>query len=458
MVAGKKAFPAGSGGAFEKAVQRVSSTPLPPSSHVKDIPKNWERTVLQCLARDPGRRPESAREVIAGLTGGGSAQASGGKRWLAGSVAALAALALAFAGGGRLGFFRSAPPPPARQHIAVLAFHLPGQDPEMEVFADGLVEGITGRLSQFEGPNARLMVVPSSVVRKQGVQTPEEAKAKLGVDEVVQGTLQTEGQRVRLLLTLVDTHQMRQIASVIVDDKRSNALSLEDAAVEKLAHALSLRVLPEHAKDAVSTLAPGAYEYYLQARGYLQRADKLSSLDSAIALFQRVLELDNRSALALAGLAEAYRAKFSLTRDSRWIDEALRNCRHALELNPSLPDAHIILGRIHMATGHPEEARQDFSRALEFDARDSRGYQGLAAAYEGLKQFEQAEATYRKAVALRPEDWSGYAELGVFYYNRGELDKAIEQYRQVVALTPDNAQGYSNLGAFQMQGSGRRCA
>ncbi|MCU1257394.1 MAG: serine/threonine protein kinase with repeat, partial [Bryobacterales bacterium] len=375
-----------------------------------------------------------------------------GRRWIVASIAAAAALAAGLLALPRVGLWKTSPVAATSQHIAVLTFNVLGQDQDLTVFADGLMEGITSRLSQFEGPNSRLMVVPASVVRQQAAKTPADARRKLGVDAVVEGHLQGQGDRVRLMLNLVDTRQMRQTDSVVVEDKRSNALSLQDAAVEKLANALSLRVRPEHAASVdIAPPAPGAYEYYLQARGYLQRSDKLPSIESAIALFNRTLELDNRSAIALAGLGEAYQAKFNLTRDSRWIDEALKSCRRALELNPSLPEAKIIMGRIHLDTGQYEQAQKDFETALQSDQRNSAAYQGLASAYEDLKQFDKAEATYRKGIALRPEDWNGYRQLGLFYYRRGNFDKAIDQYQKVVALTPDNAQGYTNLGAFQIR-------
>ena len=450
MVTGRKPFPASAGGAFARAIERAGAAPVPPSRYANHLPKSWERTLLQCLEREPHDRPQSAGEVVEGLSGGRISGKRRRPRWLTGVLTSLAVLVLAAAGAWRFELVRRVPAPPARQHVAVLSFNVLGKDPELAVFADGLMEGITGRLSQFEAPNQGLTVVPAGLVRQQGAKTPADAKTKLGADEVVQGSLQTQGERVRLLLTLVNTGEASQTRSLIVEDKRANALSLEDAAVEKLAAALNLRAAPETGKEALAAVAPGAYEYYLQARGYLQRRDRLPGIESAILLFQRGLEIDSQSAGAYAGLGEAYKVKFDLTRDSSWLDKALTSCKRALELNPSLPGAYIVLGRIHLENGRYDEAQKDFEKALTFDSRDSQGYQGLAQAYEGLKRYDQAEATYRKAIALRPEDWNGYRQFGLYYYRRRDFDRAIEQYRQVVALTPDNAQGYTNLGAFQI--------
>jgi tetratricopeptide (TPR) repeat protein len=411
----------------------------------KPVPRNWERLWQRCLETDPSKRPASAGAAVAELSGGFLANRS--RAWMFAAIASMALVAALLAA---FRWMPRASTGPVRHQVAVLAFTVPGHDPEVAVFADGLMEDITGRLSQFEGQNARLLVVPASFVRQQSAKTPEDARAKFSADEVVQGSLQTQGERVRLRLTVIDTHQMRQIGTVIVEDVRSNALGLEDAAVGKLAAALNLRILPGQSNESVANVAPGAYDFYLQARGYLQRGDKLAGLESAASLFNKVLQVDPKSASAYAGLAEAEHAKYNLTRDSQWMDAAIQSCSRALALNPSLPDAHIILGRIHLDAGKFEEARNDFETALQSDPRDSRGYQGLASAYEGLKRFPEAENTYRKAIALRPEDWNGYRQLGLFYYHRNNLDQAIAQFQQVVALTPDNAMGYTNLGAFQI--------
>src|SRR5262249_50699785 len=61
--------PYAGGSALENAMQRLGKSPLPPSRHVVGIPRRWDQVVLRCLERDPAARPESAREVIAALSG-----------------------------------------------------------------------------------------------------------------------------------------------------------------------------------------------------------------------------------------------------------------------------------------------------------------------------------------------------------------------------------------------------
>ena len=75
---------------------------------------------------------------------------------------------------------------------------------------------------------------------------------------------------------------------------------------------------------------PGAYDFYLQGRGYLQDYDKTENLDSAITVFQRAIALDPNYALAYAGLGETYWQKYLASKDPRWVQPARHACERAL--------------------------------------------------------------------------------------------------------------------------------
>jgi tetratricopeptide (TPR) repeat protein len=333
-----------------------------------------------------------------------------------------------------------------RLHVAVLPFTVPGDNPELRAFADGLMESLTSGLSQYEGLNNNLLVVPASEVRRRRVATAADAHSRFNVNYVVQGTLDTQGERVRLQLALIDTDQMRQIETARVEDSRLKALNLQDGALARLGNLLDLAVRPNHASDQ-SSLAPGVHEFYLQGLGYLQRSDKTDNIHLAISLFERALELDREYALGYAGLAESYRRLYDRTTDPKWIDRALSNCERALQLNRQLPKVLVTAGQVYGDTGRYKEALAAFSAALDVDARNSEAFEGLARTYTLMERYDEAVATHQKAIMLRPGDWRAHSQLGVFYFQRDEFHKAIESFRTVVALTPDSSQAYSNLAA-----------
>ena len=338
---------------------------------------------------------------------------------------------------------------PAEKHLAVLPFTNVGGDPSNQAFCDGLVETLTSKLTQLEQFQGSLWVVPASEVRRQRIESPSEARRAFGVNLVVSGSVQRIGDRFHLTLNLVDAKTVRQLNSSVISHQMTNISVLQHETVIKMAEMLNLELHTQTRRllTAGGTSVPGAYEFYLQGRGYLQRFEKVENLDTAIDLFNRAIEQDSVYALAYAGLGEAHWRKYEASKDVQWVKHAISYCDRALKLSDPMSPVHVTLGLIHHGTGHSEEALQDFQQALELDPANTDAYREMARAYEALGKLEQAEMTYEKAIQLRPSYWANYNVLGVFYYRQGRYEDASKQFQRVVALTPDNTRGYNNLGA-----------
>jgi serine/threonine protein kinase/Tfp pilus assembly protein PilF len=193
-----------------------------------------------------------------------------------------------------------------------------------------------------------------------------------------------------------------------------------------------------------------AYEAYLSAMGKIQRYDKTGNLDLAISELRSAVARDKQFALGYAGLGEAFRLKYRLDHDKKWLDDSLANCKTALELDSRLSAVYVTLGRIHNDAGNHDLAMSEFQHALDLDPRNADALIGVAHAQESAGQVAEAEATYKKAVALRPDSWDGYNTLGGFYYRQHRVEDAIAQLQQAAKLTPDNTQVYNNLAAFYL--------
>jgi eukaryotic-like serine/threonine-protein kinase len=335
-------------------------------------------------------------------------------------------------------------------HIAVLPFENEGNnnnnDPANEEVSAGLMESLSSRLTNLEAGKQTLWVVPASEVRRRKITDPTSALRELGATIAVEGTLRREGQMIHLTVNLVNTKNLRQIGSVTLEDQAGDFSSLEDEAVARLAKMMRIDVTPEMLRSAGGVNA-GAYELYLKALGYTQRYDKPGNLDQAITALDEAVKADPRFALGFAQLGEAYRLKYRLDKDKKWIDEALENCRKAQQLNDRLPMVYVTLGKIHSYTGDYELALQESQRALQLDPRNADAIISLARSYESAGRIADAEAAYRKAIALRPDSWDGYNQLAGFLYDHHRYDEAVTQYHHAIELTPDNAALYLNLGA-----------
>ena len=334
-----------------------------------------------------------------------------------------------------------------QKHIAVLPFDNIGSNPENEAMVEGVVDSLSGKLSNLELGKQSLWVIPSSEVRRLKVTDPATALRELGATLVVKGSISREGSDVRLNMDLIDTKNLRQIGSVDVEDQAGDLATLQDEAVAKLARLMNISVTADMIRGTGGSVNPAAYEDYLKALGYMQRYDKPGNLDLAIQSLQNSVQTDPRFALGYAQLGEAYRLKNRVDQNPNWLAEAQANCKKAAELDNRIPAVHVTLGRIHDSLGHHDLALQEFQRALDIDPHDAAALNGLARAYENSGRTADAEAALQKAAALRRDSWDAYDELGNFYDRQGKFQQAIQQYQHALQLTPDNAQVYLNLGA-----------
>ena len=367
-------------------------------------------------------------------------------RWLAGigiAAAVLMLLALIPAVRNRLAQLFG----PHVEHVAVLPFENVGSDPGNEAVSQGLMDNLTNRLTNLDNGQQSLWVVPSSEVRRQKINDPSSARRELGATVVVQGSVQREGQAIRMTVNLIDATNLRQIGSATLEDRTGDFSAVEDEAVSRLAKMMGIAVRPEALRAAGSGTTPAAYELYLKALGYMQRGDKPENLDLALDALNSSVKTDPAFALGYAQLGEAYRMKFTLDRNPKWTNQALAYCSRAAELDSRLPAVYVTLGRIHDTGGKYDLSLQEFQRALQLDPRNADALIGIAHSYESLGRIADAEAAYKKAIVFRPDYWNGYNDLGVFYDRQSRYDDAAAQLRHALELTPDNARVYLNLAA-----------
>jgi serine/threonine-protein kinase len=338
---------------------------------------------------------------------------------------------------------------PPEKHIAVLPFDVIGDDPAVVPLAEGLVDSLTSKLSNLDTGQQSLWVVPASVVRRQKVDDPRSALRDLGATLVVKGSIQRSGPSVRLIVNLISTRPVRQLASADFQDSSGDFSSLQERAMEHLTRVMRVSTSAVAPEPGGSNVA-AAYESYLKALGYMQRYDRAGNLDNAIEELRSATKRDPNFALGFAQLGEAYRMKYKVEKEPKWIDESVTSCRKALAISDYLPRAYVTLGRIHSDTGKNDLAIQEFQQALKSDARNADALIGLAHAYESANNLADAEATYQKAAAMRPDYWDGYNVLGLFYDRQRRYPEAIQQLKKVVELTPDNRNAYLNLAAVYL--------
>jgi eukaryotic-like serine/threonine-protein kinase len=443
-----------------RMIQQATPPPLPKLD--SRISQPIAAVITKCLQRDPVMRYSSAKplyddvlSIAEGTRPKFAAIAKPSRRGRAMVLFALLAIAVAMGIGLMIPAVRNKVGAevfaPSLRHIAVLPIDAIGNNPNDATLADGLMESMTSKLSNLEVGNESLWVVPATEVRRKKVTDPTAALKTLGANLVVTGTLQRDGNNVRLIVNLVDAKTMRQLGSGEFQDRAGDFSAVQDSAVTKLANLMKIPLTRDMLHNTGGSVVPAAYESYLKGLGFLNRYDKPGNLDQAVAAFNEATKTDPNFAVAFAGLGEAYLMKFKTTQDSHLLDEASASAVRALQINDQLAPTHVTMGRINDASGKHALALQEFQRALELEPHNADALLGVAAVYENEGRLKDAEDTYKRAAALRPDYWEGYNRLGRFYYNHKRYPEAIVQFDRVIALTPDNVAGYLNEGATYVE-------
>src|ERR1700730_224395 len=457
MITGKRPFHRETG--FQTLAAILDDNAKPVASLIPGVPAELEAIVSRCMAKKPERRYASTKELALALKQIRDSSAAQQTSTLAANARAvfqrlplwleiIFAAVLVVAGISRIApqlpekvrHWSESLSPIVEKQLVVLPFTNVGNDPENQGFCDGLVEILSSKLSQLEQFQRKVRVVPSTDVLREGIVDVREARQTFGATLAITGSVQRRENRVRLTINLVDPQTLLQLKSKTIDTETRDISVLQDGVVLEVAELLDVN-LSNQARQVLAvggTTVPGAYEYYMQGRGYLQQYEVAQNVDTAISILNLSLGQDRRYALAVAGLGEAYWRKYEQTKQSQWADKARKSSADAIELNNQLAQVYVTLGMIHRGTGRYEESVGNLQKALEIDPVNADAYQELAKAYQRMGKVKEAESTYLNASAVRPGYWAAHNELGGFYYLLRRYDDAEKEFRTVVELTPAN--------------------
>jgi TolB-like protein/DNA-binding winged helix-turn-helix (wHTH) protein/tetratricopeptide (TPR) repeat protein len=364
---------------------------------------------------------------------------SNGRRWLV-------PFALAIVLVGFWGATRSAPLPGAPLSIAVLPFRPLVVETRDDALEMGLAEAVLvqlGRLKQLRVPSINAV----QRYAKSGTD-PLVAGRELGVDAVLDGSLQRVNDSVRLSARLLDVSSGQTMWARQWDFPWTDIFSVQDAMAAEVTRALSLIVAPEEeaALRKHPTSVP-AYDGYLRAR-YLLSRQTVTSSRRAAELLEEVVRLDPESAPAHASLAFAYISIPLMDGPSApFVELGRRAAQRALELDPATGEAHTVLGRIFVHFDWDAEASDRAARrGLEVDPDNPFVLHCYSLMLADQGRFDEALALANRALALDSASVLANRDKAFVLYLAGRYEAALEQSQRTLELDPYYASAYAVLG------------
>ena len=322
--------------------------------------------------------------------------------------------------------------------IAVMPFVNASGKPDVEYLSDGLTDSLIFRFAQL--PNVRVSPT-SSVMRFKGTTKDVSAIAKeLDVDAVLTGRLMQVGDSLSISTQLIDARTQKLVWAEQYDRKMADLLATQREIATTLTQKMQLRLTgDERGITKKYTSSNEAYQLYLKGRYHWSRRTK-DDLDKAIENYKQAINLDPGFALAYAAIAEAYNSM------GKNPDAAPKDCiplakvaaTRALEIDPTLPEAHSALGdSLALYDWNWPESEREFKRALELDPNVS--YTHVAYGIDYLEAFgkaDEAVVELERATTLEPLSLINNTIATTAYLYARKNDKALAQAQTAFELDP----------------------
>jgi adenylate cyclase len=338
-----------------------------------------------------------------------------------------------------------------KKSIAVLPFTDLSEKKDQEYFSDGLSEELIDLLGKV--PGLRVPARTSSFYFKGKQATLAEIGKALNVSHVLEGSVRKSGKQLRITTELVDVDDDSRVWSETYDRQLDDVFKVQDDIANSVVSALKVSMLGQVAPRAAPTTNSDAYLHYLLASeamrtetGDFQEADrelrKAVQLDPAFAEAWLLL-----ATLHINGFVSSGYGPYEVARR-----EAMDALQHALAVKPDMLDAHLERARVFFALDFDTPAaKAELQRAAVIDpgAREALWLTGYIANSEG--RFDEAIALHLKSRDVDPLFYDNYRQLGNAYYRAGRLDEAAAVLQEAARRFPSARTVQYRLGLVRLQ-------
>ena len=332
----------------------------------------------------------------------------------------------------------------SEKSIAVLPFVNMSEDAGNEYFADGLSEELLNMLVKI--PQLQVAARTSSFSLKGKDLTISEIAQKLGVSNVLEGSVRKSGNRVRITAQLIKADDGFHLWSETYDRTLDDIFATQDEIALAVTAALKMTLMDQVPRSRLTL--PAVYDLYLQGKRSMNlKGDK--NWENAVDVFTQAVELDPEYAPAWSLLGATY--SFQTAAGLRPREEGLALSRaandRALAIDPELAEAWSGLGFSKKFWEWDwKTADKAISKARKLNPQSASISIAAASMATTLGQLDKAIALYEQARVLDPMSFSGMSSLGQAYMRARRFDDAISMLGQLAGSRPDYQWDYANLG------------
>jgi len=326
--------------------------------------------------------------------------------------------------------------PKAVDSLAILPLANETGDPETEYLSDGITEMLINNLSQLP----KLRVLPrSTVFLYKGCEMDlAELSRELNVRAVLTGRVVQRGDTLTIKVELVDVARQAHLWGGNFSRKLDDIFAVQEEIARQISEHMRLHLSPQEKNKlaARDTGSPEAYQAFLRALYFWNKWTPASSW-RALEYCRLAIEIDPAYAPAHAVMADCYTALavFGELRAKEAFPKAKAAASKAIEMAPSLSDAHLAVGLINLYFDWDwDAAEKHMRRAVELSPQSARAHYGLSLWLLVQQRHQEAiqEADY--ALELDPLSLPMNFNVGYLNYFAGNNDRAIAQFEKVLEM------------------------
>jgi adenylate cyclase len=348
-------------------------------------------------------------------------------------------------------------PLPDKPSIAVLPFVNMSEDPKQEYFSDGITENIITGLSKVP----RLFVIARNstfVYKGKGVKVRQVAE-ELGIQYVLEGSVQRSGNRVRITAQLIDAITGNHLWAERYDRDLKDIFAVQDEITMKIL--MSMRVKLTEGEQVLRARPPRSLEAYLkvlQAQEYIQRLNIEGNIRGK-QFAEEAIALDPEYATAYTYLAGAHMMDVLLglsKSPKESLDKAIELAQKAISLAPKDSHHYAFIGYLYTLKRDYDKAIAEGEKAVALDPGGADAHAWLGSSLNFADNPKEAIPLFEKAIRLNPFGPTWYfLNFGHSYRLIGQYQEAITQYKRALRVAPNNIMAHLSLAAtYSLSGRG----
>lgn len=324
--------------------------------------------------------------------------------------------------------------------VAVLPFTTFSEGKDSEFFSDGITDVILTQLAKIKDLK---VISRTSIMQYKNTEKPiREIAAELSVANVLEGSVQRAGDKVRIVSQLIKADSDEHIWAETFDRDYADIFELQSDVARAIASALKATLTPEEEKRLKAKPTDNTKAWDLYVRGKMLFESPKAGRDTAVvSLLTQAANADPQFLAPRTLLVQIHSNRYFNRLDpvQEHLDLAGKWLKELQALTDEGPELHLAQGYYYYYISLAfKKAKDEFDLALDYEPNNSELYAALGYINRRLGNWEEAYADLTQSVELNPNAFGTTGELTTTAFRMHKPDEGRRYFERLMSMDPDN--------------------